>query len=81
MTNVTTEVQVAAKSILATAFGLAIEEIPDSASIDTFDPWDSLGHVQIIVALEKVIGRQVETEEILQLADLEDLQCLLDRAA
>lgn len=66
-----------AKSILAKVFEIEPSEIPDDASIESYDPWDSLGHMQLTMLLETHMGRPLESEEILSIMDLESLDLLL----
>jgi len=60
----------AAKELVAEAFELRCEEIPDDASIENFEAWDSLGHMRIVAAIEARLGRALETEEVLAAVDL-----------
>lgn len=41
--------------------------------------WDSLTHMTIVMALEKEIGRQLSSEEIVSIASLRDIARLLQR--
>lgn len=66
-----------AKTLLAKAFAIESFEIPDYASIESFDRWDSLGHMQLIVLLEAFFARPLESEEILSIIDLQSLDRLL----
>lgn len=72
---------VQAKWILAEAFGLLAAQIPDDVRLDNFEPWDSLGHVKVLLTLEKVLGRNLSTEEAIEVIDLPSLTELLDRAS
>lgn len=67
-----------AKKILADALEVAISDIPDDASLEEFEFWDSLGHVRLISAIESSIHRQLETLEILGLVDLKSLAQLIN---
>lgn len=70
-------VQLRAKELLGQAFELSAEVIPDDASLESFEPWDSLGHVKVIMTVEEAIGRSLEIEEALQVASVDDLDRLL----
>lgn len=65
--------------LIADALSIDVKHVPGDASIEKFTPWDSLGHMKIVMSLEEVIGRSLETEEILSITDLASLQTLLDR--
>jgi len=66
-----------AKELIGRAFDMTADAVPDNASLETFEPWDSLGHVKIIMTLEEAIGRPLDTEEALQVASVVDLERLL----
>ena len=69
----------AAKDVVAAAFGIAMGAVPDDAAVEAFEPWDSLGHVQVLAALEKKLGRSLTLEETLSIKDLASLTALLER--
>ena len=66
-----------AKELIGRAFDMAPEGVPDDASLENFEPWDSLGHVKIILSVEEAVGRPLDTEEALQVASVDDLRRLL----
>ena len=66
-----------AKKILAEALSLNYLDIDNKASPITYDNWDSLNHVKLIIAIEKEIGRNLETFEILSLDSLEKIKKIL----
>ena len=45
--------------IIAQALGLAPGSVQAEDTIDSFEAWDSLGHLSILTALEKTFGNQV----------------------
>lgn len=56
------------RQLLADVFGVGVDEITDDASIDTIDSWDSLKHLNLVLALEErfaVSFTEQETVEIL----------------
>ncbi len=67
----------AAKEVLAQAFDVSITEVPDDAGMETFTPWDSLGHLKVIAAIEEKIGRDLNTEEVLAVIDLASIEKLI----
>lgn len=56
------------KGILADIFGIAANTIDDDTSVDTVEEWDSLKHLNLILALETefdVTFTEEQTVEIL----------------
>jgi len=69
-----------ARQLLAEVFDLELADIPDDASIRTFDAWDSVAHVRIILAIEERTGQPLSSESIAMLASIDDIATLIDRA-
>lgn len=53
--------------------------IDETSSINTVPGWDSLGHVKLIIALEREYGIQIETMEAIELTDVPSIQKLLEK--
>lgn len=65
------------RSIIARELDVAIDAVPADASAETFLPWDSLGHVRIVVAVEEEFGVRFATAEIPELSSLDKLVAAL----
>jgi len=70
-----------AVTIVAKALSLDLNDVPRDAGIDSFPPWDSLGHLRIILLLEETILRPLTSEEVLQLIDLDSINALLTKVS
>ena len=44
--------------------------VEDSTSSDDIEEWDSLSHIQLVVAVEKTFGRKLTSKEILSWVDV-----------
>lgn len=66
-----------AKALLAEALGVPAEAIPDDASADGMDAWDSLAHMRLVLSLEERLGRQLAPETILGITTLNGIAALL----
>ena len=51
------------KQVLANVFGEDSESINDESSMDTIENWDSLRHLNLILALEEEFGVSFDEEE------------------
>jgi len=67
----------AAREVLAEAVNQAAAEVPDDASVETYDPWDSLAHARLMIGLEEKLDRQLTAMEIVSLMNLADIAELL----
>lgn len=52
------------QEILATILELDTELITEDSSVETLESWDSMRHMQIIVAVEETFGIQLSADEI-----------------
>lgn len=52
------------KQIMSAVFEIPVESITNDASIDDIDNWDSLRHLNLILALEEEFGVSIPDEEV-----------------
>jgi acyl carrier protein len=68
------------KEAMARAFNLPVEQIPNDAAAGSFTPWDSLGHLQLMLELETTFGTSFTTEEMLAIDTLDKIEAHLSAA-
>ncbi len=66
------------RQITADLFNLPGPEITPQSSPDTIEGWDSLQHLNLVLALEQEFDLQFSPEEIEQLASVELIVALLE---
>ena len=64
------EIQLKIKQIMAVIFDTTKENIPDDAEPLKIDQWDSLNHMQLIVALEQEFDIKFSDDELTELLNL-----------
>jgi acyl carrier protein len=67
-----------ARRLLAEAVHAELAAVPEDARIGSFERWDSLAHLRLVLALEAQIGRELDTEEIVRIECLDDVRALLE---
>ncbi|HXV73352.1 MAG TPA: acyl carrier protein [Sphingomonadales bacterium] len=67
-----------AKALLAEATGRGESEIPPGAAVESWEPWDSLAHVRVVLAIEARLGHELDPARVASLATLEDIAACLD---
>jgi acyl carrier protein len=70
-----------AKKLLAEAANCDSAVIPDDVRIGTFERWDSLAHLRLVLAIEQKIGRQLDPDEGIRIESLADVAALIAPAA
>lgn len=54
-------------------------ELSDETTADDIDAWDSLTHVQLIVAVEKEFGLKFSTVEVMKLKNVGEFIALINK--
>lgn len=67
-------------SVIADALGVAATVLTRASSHETLAAWDSLGHVQVILAVEGHFGVRFRSDELPQLNSVEALARRLGRS-
>lgn len=55
------------KRIMSQVFGMQVETIQDDASADTIKSWDSVRHINLVLALEEEFEIKFADEQIIEL--------------
>ena len=61
------------KNVMALAFNTSPAQIPDDASIGDTPGWDSLGHANLMLALEEEFGVELPAEAYVDLQSLPEI--------
>jgi acyl carrier protein len=64
--------------ILADIFHIPVDQITLMSSPETIENWDSLNHLNVVLAIEQEFGVELMPEEIDQLLSVEHIMVLLD---
>jgi acyl carrier protein len=67
------------RKIVAGALQLPPEGVPADAKSETIEAWDSLRHLDIVMAVESATGVSFSTAEIVELTSLEKMEASLVR--
>jgi acyl carrier protein len=67
-----------AKELLAEAINAGVEAIPDDARIGSFERWDSLAHMHLLLGLEERLGRRLDPDEAVQIECIADVADMLN---
>ena len=59
------------KKVISQVFGVPTEAIADDASPDTLEEWDSVTHLNLVLALEEEFDISLTDEQIVELLSCE----------
>jgi len=65
------------KKVFAAVFGVDIVSISEDSSPDSIANWDSLRHMNLIVALEEEFGIEFDEEEIMDMLNYNLLSSMI----
>lgn len=68
------------KQVMASTFGVPVGVIPDDARINELPEWDSLRHLELMLALETAFAVRISTDRMLELLSLEAIEDYLKGA-
>ena len=58
------------KNVISAVFEISVEEIGDESSPDTIESWDSLKHINMIVALEEEFNVEFTDDNITEMINM-----------
>lgn len=61
------EVEKTIKQVMSACFDVPVEDILDDASPDTIGSWDSLSHMNLVLALEEEFKTEFTDKEIVEM--------------
>ncbi|HZZ26616.1 MAG TPA: acyl carrier protein [Pirellulales bacterium] len=67
------------RKLVAETLQLPLDAVPTDASSETLEAWDSLRHLEIIMAVEAATNIVFPTDEIVELTSLDQLHAALIR--
>lgn len=62
-----------AKELLAEAAQREVDEVPDDATINDWEGWNSLAHMRLIMAMEEKLGKELGGDVIVEIGNLQDV--------
>ena len=65
------------KNIMSAVFEIPEEQIKDNSSPDTIESWDSLRHMNLIVALEEEFKVELTDDEILDMMNYRSIESII----
>ena len=68
------------KEVISNVLGISIEEINDSSSPDNIEKWDSLSHLNLVMAIESEFEVQLSPEDSMDMLSVKLIRIILEDA-
>jgi acyl carrier protein len=65
------------RQLMADVFGVEVGQITEDASIDTIDAWDSVRHLNLVLALEERFAVSFTEQETVEILNYELIRAIL----
>ena len=65
------------KNVMSLVFELPIKDISKNSSPETIETWDSLKHMNLVIALEEEFKIEVSDDEILEMMDYSSIETII----
>ena len=66
------------KDVMSAVFEIPVNEINDDSSPDTIESWESLKHMNLIIALEEEFNIQLTDDEILDMVNFSNIKNIIE---
>jgi acyl carrier protein len=66
------------KTVMSTVFDVSTDIIDENCSSDSLDNWDSIGHLNLILALEEEFGISIPDEEVGDIVNYKLVKLIVD---
>jgi len=66
------------KQVLANVFGIDVSTIDETSSVDTVEEWDSLKHLNLVLALEEQFNITLNEEQTVQILSYPLIKVVLE---
>jgi acyl carrier protein len=66
------------REVMARVLGIPAQDVDDSASADTIGTWDSMEHINLVLALEETFDVRFSAEEMSLMTSYSDIVKILE---
>ena len=64
--------------VISDVMGVPLEEINDNSSPDSIEAWESLSHINLILALESEFSVSLDPEDVMEMQSVSLIRTILD---
>jgi len=67
------------RNVASDIFGIPADKITAESSPETIENWDSMQHLNLVLAIEEKFGVQLEPEDIEQMKNIDAVAALVEK--
>jgi acyl carrier protein len=68
-----------AKKIFCETLGVSESEVSDDTAYNSFEPWDSLKHLRIVVNLEEEFGIDIDMDDVIDMSTFKKVREIVEK--
>jgi acyl carrier protein len=57
--------------------GVAVGDLTDESSVDSIESWDSLNHLNVVMAIEEAFGVQLSADDVIEMRSIATIREIL----
>jgi citrate synthase len=69
------------EALIASTFNIPIEQVTPDSDMSTLQNWDSLGHINLVLAIEEAYGVVVDEDAVVELTSVRAIREFVERTA
>ena len=67
------------KTIFCETLGVSESEVNDDTAYNSFEPWDSLKHLRIVVNLEEEFGIDIDMDDVIDMSTFKKVKEIMKK--
>ena len=69
------------EALIASTLDVPVEQVTEDSDMTTITKWDSLGHINLVLAIEEAYGVVIDEDAIVELTSVRAIREFVERAA
>jgi len=65
------------EEIVSSVFGVERDTVDDKSSPASVEGWDSMGHVNLVAALEQAFNVSIDIDDVMEMGDVQKIKKIL----
>jgi citrate synthase len=71
----------AIEALIASTLNVPVEQVTEDSDMSTLQNWDSLGHINLVLAIEEAYGVIIDEDAVVELTSVRAIREFVERAA